>query len=368
MKFSVNSQVIQEGIATVTRALQSKPAVAILEGVHITADTTTLTLACSDGQLTITWTCPIMSDEPGVATLPGKMLSELVRKLPASDVTFSIDDRTANIRCGKSRFRLSVLAGEYPQQRTLSNPASFSIPMADMKDLIGHVTSCISTDDNRPILTGALMDISPDTISMVALDGFRLALKHVRLDSVLPSGKDSVRAVIPRKSLDNLNRILPYVSDPLTVLIANGLIRFDLPSTQVCSTLLSGEYIDYARIIPDDAATTVRVNKTDLHNAIDRASLMAREGKNNLVRLDITDSSISVSSRSETGNVEEDVECDTYGNPITIAFNANYLVDALKNIPGDTLTLRMNSPSTPCVFTPPDGNDWLYLILPVRTT
>ena len=362
MKFSGNTQEIMDGISIVTRALASKPAKQVFEGVHVQCDGNTLTLSCSDGTFSISWTGNVNVQEPGDAIIQGKLFAELMRKLPNTTVTITTDSKSATIAYNKSRSRLAVIAGEYPEAKPVSNPATISIPSLAMKDIITHILPAIATDSTRIILTGGLLDISNGQLTAVALDGFRLALKLYELGS-----DTQVSAIVPRKTLQELSRVLPTSDDPVTLRISKDAISADIGNAHFYSILLVGEYLDYSKLIPQEFATRVRTDISSLSDAIDRANLMAREGKNNLVKLSVHDNTISVSSQSETGQINEELDCDQQGKDITIAFNSAYLSDAIRNIPGDTAVLNFNSPTTPAVISPETGTDWIYLILPVRT-
>lgn len=364
MKFTGNTHDIMDGLAIVTRALASKPTKQIFEGVHVQCDGNTLSLTCSDGTMSIRWTGSVAVQEEGEAIIPGKLFSELMRKLPNTTATITTDDHAATITYNKSRSKLSVISGTYPETHPITHSTAVTLPATALKDLITHILPAIATDTARLILTGGLFEVAPDQITAVALDGFRLALKRYSTSTPV---SDRVRAVVPRKTLSELSRILPVSDDPVTLCISDDAIQIDVGSALITSTLLAGEYIDYSKIIPQTFATCIRTDAPTFADTLDRACLMAREGKNNLVRLSIADGSITVSSQSETGSVDEVIDCEQQGNNLTIAFNSAYLSEAVRNIPGDTLTVNFNSHTTPAVLIPESGNDWFFLILPVRT-
>lgn len=366
MKFSINTTDLLDGISTAARALPSKSVKPVYDGACVTCEGNTISILCSDGQLSVRWTGTASVTEEGTSTIPGKLFADLIRKLPAGNVTITTDSRSASVSCGKSRSRLAVIPGDFPPDGAVENGITLSLPAIALKDLILHVFPAIAVDESRPILTGALMEVTPERMTMVALDGFRLALKHHTQDFNL-NGKDHVRAVIPRKTLSDLSKILPNSDDPVSISLSDSAISVSVGPSQVTSTLICGEYINYAKIIPEGYTSSILVRRDDLQNAIERASLMARDGKNNLVKLDIRDNTVSVSSQSDTGNISEDVDCDHQGNPITIAFNAAYITDAIRNAPDDTVSIRFTSPLSPAIIYPQGSPDWLFLVLPVRT-
>lgn len=361
MKFSGNTQEIMDGISIVTRALTAKPPLAVYEGIHVSCDNDTLSLSCSDGQFSINWHGSANTSESGSAIIQGKLFAELLRRLSGTATTITADDKSASVTCGRSRSRLAVISGTFPQHADTSGTA-ITVPASTLKDLVSHVLDCVATDSSRLILTGALLEIANGEISMVSLDGFRLA----RIRRQLPAASDPASAIIPRKTLSALANLLPASDDPTTITITDSAIAFAFGPTTVTSTILKGEFVDYSRIIPQHFTTSIRVSKSSLLDAISRATIVARNGKNNLIRFDLRDNNLSVSSRSELGDTEDSIDCDQQGNNLSISFNSAYILDAIRNSPDDTLSISFNSPASPAVISPA-ANDWLFLVLPVRT-
>lgn len=172
--------------------------------------------------------------------------------------------------------------------------------------------------------------------------------------------------MIPGRVLSELGKVLLDEETPCTLTIGKGHLQANFGNTCLHTVTLAGEYIDYRKILPSSSQTLAKVSRSSLQDAIDRASLMAREGKNNLVRLNISEGNMQISSNAEMGDVVEDIACDLQGEPIEIAFNAKYISDVIRNITDDSMCMRFNSNVSPCVVCPPEGDDYLYLILPVR--
>ena len=318
MILSMNSQDLLEGLNIVTRALSSRPAKQILEGVLISAEENRVLMTCSDGSLTIEYTNAASVQEEGQTVLPGRIFTEMIRKMPAGTVTITEQDhRSATIRCMKNRSSLAVMnPAEYPEINPMKTGSKVKIQQNKLKEMISHVVFAIATDESRQILTGSLLEVNRSEARLVALDGFRLAMYKLFQPFELPSGVDVVNAVIPGKVLSELTKILP----------------------------------------DDDA----------VQDAIERASLMAREGKNNLIKMSFRDDVLKISSNAELGDVEEEMEASLNGDPVDIAFNARYITDVIRNVPDDELCMKFNSSVSPCVVVPQKGDDYLYLILPVR--
>ncbi len=368
MNFKMNSQDLLEGLNTVTRALAPRASKQILEGVLITAADNRVRLTCSDGSLTIEYTNAAEITEEGQVVFPGRLFNEMIRKMPNGDVNVSVEDhRSAVIRCMKNRSSLAIMnAMEYPETTVLREGTLIKIPQNKLKDMITHVSFAVATDESRQILTGSLLEVSRQEARLVALDGFRLSMQKLFQPFELPEGMEMIKAIIPGKVLNELSRILPDDDAFCSMLIGPGVMQCDFGNIRIFCSLLAGEYIDYRRILPNEFRTEGRVNRVDLQNAIDRASLMAREGKNNLIKMSFQQDLLRISSNAELGNVEEEMEAFLIGDPIDIAFNARYIADIIRNVPDEDLYMKFNTNVSPCIVVPQTGDEYLYLILPVR--
>ena len=367
MKLTIESKSLLEGLNIVTRALASKPAQLILEGVYLVTENGHVTLTCSDGSFSIRWHGECSTEEDGTAILPGKLFAELVRKLPNGTVRMETDRNSVAIRCQKSRSKLSVIAGtEYPDVANVEG-YEVSVPQAKLKDMINHVSFAIATDESRLILTGGLVEIMPYEMRIVALDGFRLAMQKTPGTYDIPDGQDKVCAVIPGRVLNEMSKVMNSTDEDCTMTLGKGRMMCRFGAIEMVGSLLAGKYIDYSRILPDTFKTEVNADVTALSDAIERASLMAREGKNNLIKLSFTEDAVKISSNAEMGNVEEEMEVSTHGDNLDIAFNSNYIRDMLKNMDGEQVIFKFNAPTAPCVAVPKDNTNCLQLLLPVRT-
>ena len=369
MIISMNSQDLLEGLNTVTRALTARPSKQILEGVLITAQNNRVQLTCSDGSLVIEYTNVATIEEEGQVVLPGRIFTELIRKMPDGMVHISVKDhRTANIRCAKNRSNLAIMnAIEYPDVPELKTGTMVKIQQNKFREMISHVLFAIATDESRQILTGSLLEVSRSEARLVALDGFRLSMQKVFQPFELADENEMVKAIIPGKVLGELTRILQDDDSFCTLLLDKGRMQCSFGNIRISSVLLAGEYIDYRRILPTEFKTQAKANRSLVQEAVERASLMAREGKNNLIRMSFRNDLLKITSNAELGDVEEEMETTLTGEPIDIAFNAKYIVDIIRNVPDEELCMMFNSSISPCVVVPQEGEAYLYLILPVRT-
>lgn len=368
MHLTMNAQDLLDGLNTATRALSARPAKQILEGVLVDASNDGITLTCSDGSLSIE--CLLTGDvkETGRVVLPGKLFAELVRKLPGGTVTIKVNENhSASIRCMSSKSNLAGMNPmEYPEMAEVSGGSMVKIPQNKLREMISRVVFAIATDESRQILTGCLLEVTRDEARMVALDGFRMAMQKVFQPFDLPADQECLKAVIPGRVLNELSKILLEEEDFCTLLIDKTRMQATFGNTRLSTVLLAGEYIDYRKILPPSFKTQAKADRVQVQNAIDRASLMAREGKNNLIRMSFSQGSLCITSNAELGDVLEEMDASLQGDPIDIAFNAKYITDVIRNISDDELCMKFNSNVSPCVVSPQAGDQFLYLILPVR--
>lgn len=368
MQCTINVQSLLDGLNTVTRALSARSAKQILEGVYLSAANDHVTMTCSDGNLSIETSIPADVKEEGNAVLPGRLFTELSRKLPGGEVTIRVgENHAASIRCLSSKSNLAGMnPSEYPEMARVVEGTTVRIPQNKLKDMISRVVFAIATDDSRQILTGCLLEVEPTEARLVALDGFRLAIQKAIMPFELPGGSNSVHVVIPGRVLNEMSKILGDTDEYCTLVFDQTRMTASFGANTLSTVLLAGEYIDYRKILPASFRTTALADRVGVQNAIDRASLMAREGKNNLIRMSFTGNTLSISSNAELGDVLEELDTELSGDPIDIAFNAKYITDVIRNITDEKLCMRFNSNVSPCVIAPKEGEDYLYLILPVR--
>ena len=348
MQFTTNVQLLLDGLNTVTRALSARPTKQILEGVHLSAVGEHVKLTCSDGNLSIEMSILADLKEEGTAVLPGRLFTELSRKLPGGEVTIRVgENHAASIRCLSSKSNLAGMnPTDYPEMARVSEGTTVRIPQNKLREMISRVVFAIATEDNRQILTGCLLEVEHTEARLLALDGYRLA--------------------IHKADMPEMSKVLGDTDEYCTLVFDQSRMTASFGTTTLSTVLLTGEYIDYRKILPASFRTTALADRVGVQNAIDRASLMAREGKNNLIRMSFSGDTLAISSNAELGDVLEELETELTGDPIEIAFNAKYITDVIRNITDEKLCMRFNSNVSPCVIAPQEGEDYLYLILPVR--
>jgi DNA polymerase III, beta subunit len=364
MRFTCSVQDLVSALNVVTRAIAARSTIQIMEGVLLTSCPEGLRLTCTDLALGIETHITAQIAKEGSVVLPGKLLAEIVRKLSEGEMEISVNEQNiASIKCAGSRTTLTGLAAEeYPALPDVGEAKVVSLPQSELRDMIQRTTFATATDETRPILTGCLIETEGTEMSIVALDGFRLALRKQSFGQELPT----LSAVVPGKVLNEIARILSDTDELVTLQWGATHLLADMGETRVVARLLEGEFIRYKQILPADWQTRIIVSKQAMEAAMDRASLMAREGKNNLVKLHMEENTLLITSNAEMGDVREEMTIEFEGRELDIAFNVRYITDTLRAIEDENITLKFNSNVSPCVLGPTFGDRFLYLALPVR--
>ncbi len=364
MKFTLDTKTLNAGLAAVVKALSSRPALPILEGVYVEATQEGVLLKCSDLALQIECLLPATVEQEGKTVAPGRLFSEMARKLPEETVELELNGKALQLVCGRAKTSMQCMEPEdFPDMPFVGEQYSISLPQNKLKDMIRQTVFSTAQEESKPILTGVLMELNEDALTLVALDGFRLALRRAALAQ--DTGKQK-EAVVPAKSLNEIARTLQDTEDPVQLVFTNTHVLLDLGHTRVTARLLDGDFIRYKQILPADHVTRVRVNRQELLESIDRAMLLAREGNNNLVRFSISIDRLKLFANSAIGSIDENIAIELNGDDIEIAFNARYFSDVLKVLDDEYVYLDMNNNVSPCVVRPIQGDAFYYLILPVR--
>ncbi len=365
MKIICNRDNILEGILTAQKAVPTRTNLPILQGVLFDCRDQYLKIRATDLELGIECRVEAEIIDNGWIVLDSRLLGEIIRKLPSEDMEISVNEgNIAEIKCANSCFRIQGQSGqEFPQLPQVDGEKSLVMPQDLLKSMIRQTIFACALDETRPILTGALVECSTrGEISLVALDGFRLAVRTVRLETV----EEDISAVVPAKTLNEIQKILRDNQNEVRIELAGNQILFSMDETRVISRLLEGDFINYNQIIPEEYSTCIRLKNIDLLGSSDRASLLAREGKNNLIKFNIIDDRIEITSNAEIGEVREEIAVEKEGQNIEIAFNSKYLTDVLKVIEGEYIKIEFTTSVSPCIIKPEDSEDYVYLLLPVR--
>lgn len=367
MKVKINQNELNKAINIVQKAVSVRTPLPILSGILIEAKNNELILTATDLDLGIKTYSPCEIEEEGSIVVQARLIGDFVRKLPSNTYVFMEKKNNNNmeIKCLNSEINiLGNSADEYPDNTFNNEGESFKIKSEILKSLIKHTYFAAALENIKPVFTGCLLEIKNKVCTLVALDGYRMA---VRKESIDYDGEISI--VVPAKTLFEIYRIIEENEDETEIVVSESHISFKVDNTIIISNLLEGKFIDYEGIIKDNYVSVVKVNTGEIRDSIERASLLAREDKNNLIILDIKDLSMKIYSASEYGNVEENIYIDKEGEDIKIGFNSKYLLDYLKVIDSEMISLNLIGKNNPCFIKEENGENkenYIYMVLPVR--
>lgn len=367
MNITANSYELAKALNISTKALPAKTTNQILEGVLIEAADDHVSMTCTDERMTIVTKVKATVKEPGIGVIPGKLFNEVVKNLSGYDINVKMSAKNIfTVRGANSRTNISGQDADlYPSLPDVKADHKISLPQPVLKDMISKTEFAVALEDMRETLTGAYLEITQNEINMVCLDGYRMAVRRMQASS---TALDNCSAIVPGKVFSNVAKLLSDNEDDFAYIsIGNGKLHIQFGDTDVYTVLINGDYVKYKALIPKDFTTRLEVDVEQFRKAIDRASLIARQGQNNLLVFRIANGEMSIESRSEIGDVHETMEVIQTGNDLNIAFNVKYLIDVVKNIGSETMNICMNSSATPVIITPVGDGDYIHLVLPVRT-
>lgn len=365
MKIICNGYDLSEAVGKVIKAVGAKTINPVLEGIKIETIDGGIKLTATDMELAIEKNIAAEVRAEGTAVVPGRLFSEFVKKLDAERVELCLfENKKMKIRYRGCESEINCLPeAEFPVIKKLDDARYFEFTGKNLRDLINKVSFCVSTDESRPILKGVFLDAENGQVAAVATDGYRLA-KCVK---PLVSGDGNIGAVVPARSLNEIARLIEDDDQPVKIALQKNYLAVDFGHTCVTARLLEGTYINYRQIIPRRFETRATVAKDGFDASLERAILLTRTDRNNLVRLDMRENVMNITSDSEAGRVDERLDIKLEGKDLAIAFNARYFTELIKYIDCECLTVSFNDAVQPCIVTPADGaEDLLYLILPVR--
>ena len=363
MRFNVNSNLLKEGVLSVSKALPVRSTMPVLEGVHLVANENGLLLRCSDLTLQKECSLPAIVEETGECVIKGRIFSDIVRKLPDGNVFFSLDGQTLTIRCGRSVNQLQCMEYEEFPQMTFDGNDTFTITFDREKGkrIIEHTAFAVSLDETHPALSGVLMETEGKQLSMVATDSFQFAKNTMMIEREAPEK----RVVVPGKTISEIGRMLEEEEGSAELTFSRTHMKADMGGTVLISRLIDSDYIDYRRILPKSCKTRVLVERDALMESVDRAQLVSRDG-NNSVLFKISAENMIVKAESVVGKVEDEIAAQVMGDGLNIAFNPKFILNVLKNVDEDKVYLECNSPINPCVIRPVNSEEYFYLVVPMR--
>lgn len=356
---------LSDAVLKVSKAISARTTNPILEGIKLVAEEDVLTLSATDTELSIEKKIKAEVKVEGETVVPGKFFTEFMKKLSNEKIELELNTQNQlKVKYTDSEsFIQCFVTNEYPSFNVIDSNDKFTITNLNLKNLINKSIFSVAIDDSRPILKGTLLDINSKQVKAVALDGYRLAMVTEPVESSSVNGG----VIIPARSLAEISKLLDDSDNVVTVYIDSKYLMVDFGDTKVISRILEGDFLNYKQIIATEFTTEVVINKAQLTDALERASLLSKVGQNNLVKFEIKENNLLLTSSSEIGNIKENINITSHGKDLFIAFNARYFMEALRTTTDDFVKIKFNSSSNPCVVVPSNGSDeYLYLILPVR--
>lgn len=363
MKFRCERDVLVEALGTASRAVSGRGGLPGLSGVRADLTGDQLQLTGSDLDLTITVAVTVAGESDGVAVIPARLASDIVRALEPGAVSVSADNDELSISAGRSQFSIRLIAGdEFPQLAVLSvDPVA--IESAKLSEALKQVVPAASSDDSRPILTGVLMAAESGGIRLVATDSYRLSMRDVPGVSVLEEGQS---VLIPSRALTELSRILGQ-GDSVSLRLGEREASFEVGAVTLVTRLIEGEFPNYRGLIPDAHPNTLTVNREELLDALRRVKLLAREATP--VRLEMSSDGLElIAVTQDVGTAREQVESTYDGSPLTVAFNPQYLLEGVEVATSEEVTLSTIDELKPALVRIAGLEDFLYLLMPVRVS
>jgi len=376
MKIRIKRTYFIEQLNDVLKAISPRTALPILNGIKLEATEDNLILTGSDSEISIEITIPtevnnetvLEIESPGSVVLSARFFTDVIKKLSGDFVELDTNAQyLTHIRAGKSNFNLSGNdPNQYPLLPEVNNESSIIVSSSVLKTIINETNFAVSPSETRPVLTGVNWQFLDDEIKFTATDSHRLALRKL---TDKPNSVEINNAIIPGKALGELNKIIDDKEDDVEVNFSQNQVLFKYGNMRFISRLLEGNYPDTSRLFPENYETKLTVNNSEFLQAIDRVSLLAREGGNNAIKMTIENGKVELSSNSpEIGNVEEDVNIEGLeGESLQISFNSKYMMDALRAVPDEEVAIEFFGTMKPFTIQSSNSYEVIQLILPIRT-
>ncbi len=364
MRIRCSQSQLINGINTVSKAVPSKTSMSILECIMFTADEEGIKLTANDMELGIETYIEGEVEVAGSVAIEAKIISNLVRSYSTEDfIIDSDDDNNVHIECGKSNIDINGRSTEeFVLLPELDKKDPIEISQFSLKEIIRQTIFSISDNDTNKIMTGELFEIKGDQFKVVSLDGHRISVRNI----TLKNSYDDKSVIVPGKNLLELSKIIPGdVDKDVSIYLCENHVLFEYESVKVVSRIIEGNYFKIDQMISNDYETKFDINKKNLLEVINRATLLVKEGDKKPIIFDIKDNNATLSIKSSIGSMNDDIDIEKSGKDLTIGFNPKFIIDALRVIDDETVTIYMVNPKAPCIIKNDDGS-YLYLILPVN--
>ena len=365
MKFTCEKALLQAAISTTSRAVSPKSSIPALEGILVEAGSE-LRLTGYNLETGIRTTVPADIQEEGTLVLGARLFGEIIRKLPDDMVSFQAENYIVKIKCGMSEFNiLGTDPEEFPELPTVEYQNSLILPQSKLKSMISQTIFAVSDNESRPIHTGSLFEVDDSGLTVVSVDGYRLALRHEAIEK--KEGAPEFSFVVPGAALSEVEKICSDVDEPASVTQGARHVMFKVGDTMLVSRRLEGEFLAYRQAIPRNNTIIVEGDTRTLLSSIDRVSLIISDKLKSPLRCVFDNGVLKISTKTAIGDAYDQCPIQGDGEGLEIGFNNKYLMDALKAAPADKVRLELTTGVSPCVILPTEGEEkFLYMVLPVR--
>ena len=364
MKLVCSKSNLLKSVNIVLKAIPGKTTMPILECILIDASTNNIKFTANDMELGIETIVDGTILEKGIVAIDAKIFSDIIRKLPDNDVTIETDGNlTTTITCEKAQFSISGQSGEeFSYLPYVERDNHIVVSQFTLKEVIRQTIFSIAANENNKMMTGELFEVKGDMLRVVSLDGHRISIRKIELKEEY----SDIKVVVPGKTLIEISKILSgETEDEVSIFFTKNHIVFEFDDTVVVSRLIEGEYFRIDQMLSSDYETKIQVNKKELLDCIDRATLLVKESDKKPIILSITDDNIELKIQSQIGSMDEEIDINKEGKDIMIGFNPRFLIDALRVIDDETVDIYLMNPKAPC-FIRDEQQSYIYLILPVN--
>lgn len=364
MKFRCNRTAILEAIVNASKAVPQKSNIAALEGVKLQISENTLEVTGYDLEIGIQTKIDIVSSESGTIVVNARLFSEMIRRMSSDEITVVIDEMlNVTITGNNTEYNISAVpSDEYPDLPVIENNSVIKLPQSILKNMIVQTNYAVAVNDNKPILTGELFEIENGLFKMVAIDGYRLAIRNEQIKFY-----ENISFVVPAKTLNEVSRLLSDSEDrECSIIVGTKHIIFDISGYHVISRLLEGEFHNYKSSIPSDFKTEVIVKTREFCESVERCSLLINEKNKSPIKCSFEESSLRIECKTGIGKINDMVDSEINGEPIIIGFNNKYLLDSLKASETDKIKIQMIAPNRPIKIVPVTGDSFMFLLMPIQ--
>ena len=365
MKIRCEKIHIFDAVNTVMKAVPNKSNLPVLEGILLKAKGSVLKMIGNDTSLSIETVIPIVCEEEGEAVINAKILFEMIRKLPNGTVELSIDEKLNAVLSGQnSVYKMLALSSEdFPAVTLVAKEQFISLPSDTLKMMIRSTLFAVSTDATRMILNGSLFEVENGELHVVSLDGFRLAVRNEKVEE----GKE-FKFIVPSKALSELTKVLPDNQEKVEISVSKKYALFNFGNTKLVTRLIEGEFFNYRKSIPAEGKIFITLPTAIMKESIERVDpIINAIDHKNPIRFHIDNNKIDIDCQTTTGVVHDSIDIDPCGEELFISFNHRFFQDAIRACESEEIILEFNSQNSPCLIHPAEGNDFWYLILPVRS-